>query len=142
MAGLEDLLRDARSTPEHNRAKTLAKSDYKLLADLVKVRKENQLDQGDVAAILGISQQAISKLESYDSDPKLSTLRRYANAIGAFVEHTVVADKGHLEAHKVWISASYSEVRSGPGATVSDRTAARRTYAAATSRILDFALAA
>lgn len=46
---------------------------------------------------MGVSPQAISKLERYDADPKLSTLRRYANAVGAIVEHRVTADRGQSE---------------------------------------------
>ncbi|MDN5558781.1 MAG: helix-turn-helix domain-containing protein [Ruaniaceae bacterium] len=43
-----------------------------------------------MAKLLGVSQQAINKFERYDSDPKLSTIRRYANAVGVLVEHRVV----------------------------------------------------
>lgn len=41
---------------------------------------------------MGITQQAVQKRERYDSDPKLSTLHRYANAVGAIVQHTVTPD--------------------------------------------------
>ena len=35
---------------------------------------------------MGVTQQAVHKLERHDSDPKPSTVRRYANAVGAVVE--------------------------------------------------------
>ena len=142
MAGLDDLLREARRTPEHARAKSLARNDYKLLTDLVAVRKKNGFSQDDVAALLDITQQAVSKLESYDSDPKLSTLRRYAHAIGAVVEHKVAPDDGRLEIHKGWIAASYA--KRAPMADPADSAddSERRTYAASTSKRLAFALAA
>lgn len=79
------------------RAKLLARQDRQLKADLITLRQNAGLTQGDVADLLGISQQAVQKLERYDSDPKLSTLRRYANAVGALVEHTVTADRGQSE---------------------------------------------
>ena len=137
MAGLDDLLRAARETPDHSRAKILARNDYKLMSDLVKVRQSNGLSQDDVAHILGISQQAVSKLESYDSDPKLSTLRRYALAIGALVEHTVSSDQIRGESLHVKLAASYSGVYNLQGSKVR-----RRTYKAEPSLQLDFALVA
>lgn len=76
------------------RAKVLAREDRKLRSELVRVRRQRKLTQKDVADQLGVSPQAIQKLERYDADPKLSTLRRYANAIGALVEHRVCLDEG------------------------------------------------
>lgn len=44
-----------------------------MLADLVRVRRENNLTQKDVAKLMGVSQQAVNKVERYDADPRLST---------------------------------------------------------------------
>lgn len=76
------------------RAKVLAREHRRLRAELVRVRLENGLSQADVAELLQITPQAVSKLERYDADPKLSTLARYANAVGALVEHRVTVDRG------------------------------------------------
>ncbi|WP_235477790.1 MULTISPECIES: helix-turn-helix domain-containing protein [unclassified Frigoribacterium] len=76
------------------RAKLLAREDRQLKAELVSMRERAGLTQAAVAELLGITQQAVYKLERYDSDPKQSTLRRYANAVGALVEHRVVPDSG------------------------------------------------
>ncbi|MBF4463457.1 helix-turn-helix transcriptional regulator [Rathayibacter sp. VKM Ac-2878] len=70
----------------------MADGDYRLIFDLVKVRKRRGLRQRDVAEALGVSQQAVSKIEHYDSDPRLSTIRMYATAIGAVVSHDVRMD--------------------------------------------------
>ncbi len=72
------------------RAKALAREDRELKVALVHARRGAGLTQADVAKLLGVSQQAINKFERYDSDPKLSTIRRYANAVGVLVEHRVV----------------------------------------------------
>jgi transcriptional regulator with XRE-family HTH domain len=108
MPTLEDLIRRAQGTVEHARAKALAKNDYKLLADLVQVRKSRGLSQSDIAERLGISQQAVSKLESYDSDPRLSTVRRYALAVEALVAHAVEADNGQLADGATWMSTTFT----------------------------------
>lgn len=63
-------------------------------AELVQLRRNAGLTQGDLAERMGVSQQAISKFERYDSDPKLSTVRTYANAVGALIEHRVERDHG------------------------------------------------
>lgn len=76
------------------RAKYLAHEDRLLKTELVRRRRDRGLTQQDVADLLGISQQAVQKLERYDSDPKMSTLARYANAVGALVSHQVEFDAG------------------------------------------------
>lgn len=76
------------------RAKVLASEDRALKADLIKLRQQSGLTQKELADIMGVTQQAICKLERYDSDPKASTLRRYANALGALYEHRVQQDHG------------------------------------------------
>lgn len=82
------------------RAKVLARADRELKASLVQMRRDAGLTQKQLAKRMGISQQAIQKLERYDSDPKVSTLRRYANAVEAIVEHRVSRDAGQ----SVWMA--------------------------------------
>jgi DNA-binding XRE family transcriptional regulator len=132
MAGLEELLRRARQTSGHLRAKMLAKNDYKLLADLVQVRIDKGLSQADVAERLGISQQAVSKLESYDSDPRLSTIRRYAHAVEALVAHVVEPDSGQLDNGRAWIAVTYTTMTAAPV----------RTYPTSALKRADLAFAA
>ncbi|SMY04247.1 DNA-binding transcriptional regulator, XRE-family HTH domain [Brevibacterium sp. 239c] len=91
------------------RAKVLAREDRELKAALIRVRRRSGLSQQDVADRLGVTQQSIYKFERYDSDPKASTVRRYANAVGALVEHRVHTDIGqsvHLAARDRWVNAS------------------------------------
>jgi transcriptional regulator with XRE-family HTH domain len=132
MATLEELLRRARSTAGHTRAKMLAKNDYKFLADLVRVRVDGGLTQEDVADRMGISQQAVSKLENYNADPKLSTLRRYAHAVGALVAHVVEPDSGQLENGRDWIAVTYTTTTVAPS----------RTYQASGVQRADYQIAA
>lgn len=55
-----------------------------LVVELVMKRKEVGLSQTEVAAEMGTSQSAVARLES-GADVRLSTLERYASAIGATV---------------------------------------------------------
>lgn len=67
----------------------LADADDKLLEDLVIMRKCKRMSQSDVAALMQRSKTAVSNFERLGSDPHLSTIRRYAAAVGALVTHTV-----------------------------------------------------
>lgn len=91
---LSDILAGARQSQEYLRSKLSQANDLSFIRDLVRSRREAGLEQTDVAQIMGVTQQAVSKIERYDGDPKLSTIRRYANAIGVVVEHHVVPDDG------------------------------------------------
>lgn len=73
-------------------ATQLAEADEKLLFELVAARRDLGLSQQDVADRLGIKQPSVAKFERHDSDPRLSTIRRYALAVGVRVEHSVSRD--------------------------------------------------
>ncbi len=59
------------------------------LRSLAKNRDSQGMDQTQVAALMGTSQSAVARLEGGLTDPKLSTLQRYANAIGYELQVTV-----------------------------------------------------
>lgn len=71
------------------RARRLQEAEHDLKFALVQARISREMTQLNVADLLGISQNAVSKFESYDNDPKLSTIIRYSNAIGAEVAFRV-----------------------------------------------------
>lgn len=53
-----------------------------ILTDLVNHRKNVGLRQVDVAEKMGIGQPSVSELERGETSPRLSTLSRYAYAVG------------------------------------------------------------
>lgn len=57
----------------------------RLLDQLIAIRTYRGLSVSDVAKELGVSRQAVSKIEHGDRDPRLATLIRYAMAIGAHI---------------------------------------------------------
>jgi predicted transcriptional regulator len=63
-----------RELAEHRRA---------LLDELVARRRTAGLSQGEVAERMGTSQPAVARLEAGQVDARMSTLQRYADAIGA-----------------------------------------------------------
>jgi transcriptional regulator with XRE-family HTH domain len=58
----------------------------KLAAELVELRRASGLSQTQVAARMGTSQSAVARLEGGAVDVRLSTLERYAAAVGLQVD--------------------------------------------------------
>jgi transcriptional regulator with XRE-family HTH domain len=61
-----------------------------LIRDLVARRVEKGLSQDVVAARMGTSQPAVARLEAGLTDPKISTLERYAAAVEALIASTAI----------------------------------------------------
>jgi predicted transcriptional regulator len=62
---------------------------HELIAELIRARRESELSQTEIAARMGTSQSAVARLESGDLDARLSTLERYAAALGRTVDWQV-----------------------------------------------------
>ncbi len=58
-------------------------SDFKIGVILRQAREEAGLTQEEVARRLNTQKSAISRIENHADDVRLSTLRRYASAVGA-----------------------------------------------------------
>lgn len=54
-----------------------------LVSELVRLRVESGMSQRQLAEEMGVAQATVSALEAGLRDPRLSTLRRYARAVGA-----------------------------------------------------------
>lgn len=68
-------------------------AEMELEQDLVALREERGLSQSTVAKILGVSQPAVAKLESEKvKNAKISTLARYAAALGGRLKIEIVAE--------------------------------------------------
>jgi transcriptional regulator with XRE-family HTH domain len=60
----------------------MAERRRQLLTSLVACRREIGLSQTEVAVRMGTSQPAVARLESNAADVRLTTLERYAAAVG------------------------------------------------------------
>lgn len=93
------------------RAEQLVEAHYLLMQDLIELRKKHHLSQDVVGERMGISQPAVASFEGHNSNPTLSSIRRYALAVGARLEHVVrddleiitAAESGTLEIQE-WLT--------------------------------------
>jgi len=70
------------------RAEALANDHADMMASLLAIRRSG-LTQAEVAERMGVTQPTVAELERYDANPTLSTLRRYALAVGAEISTKV-----------------------------------------------------
>ena len=94
---LEEQLGIDPTDPLDQLADLLVSEDEKLLDQLVAIRKKT-LSQAEVAQRMGISQEAVAGIESGHRNPHISTVRRYAHAVRAKVEHRVSPFQGPTSA--------------------------------------------
>lgn len=78
-----------RGSPQQRLARDLVRGDARLIEELVEQRRVRRMSQNDVGQLMGIGQSAVARLESGTRDVHLSTLRRYAWAVGAMIRHEV-----------------------------------------------------
>jgi predicted transcriptional regulator len=69
-------------------AMRLARWDRNHRRRLVEQRRERGLSQADVAKVMGVRTGWVRRFEQYDSDPRLSEVRRYTSAIYAASQPT------------------------------------------------------
>jgi predicted transcriptional regulator len=74
---------ERRHEPVFGGFKEVAERRRAIAAELVAGRHQLGLSQTEVAARMGTSQSAVARLESGDADVRLSSLERYAAALGA-----------------------------------------------------------
>lgn len=80
---------DIELTAGEQRALDQADADIQMLHALVQHRRDSGLSQAEVAEEMGRDKSSVCRFERLDSDPRMSTVRRYAGAIGALVSHHV-----------------------------------------------------
>lgn len=109
---LAELLGIDESNPMQRRATEQVAEDARMLDDLVAHRRVTMTQQ-EVADLMGISQGAVARIEAANRDPRLSTLRRYAVAVGKVIRHKVLDvdeagrwTSGNYEVHMTLVNAA------------------------------------
>ena len=87
---LDTFLEEQLQDPEFQGHFEDAQTRHELLDDLLAARAGARLTQAQVATRMGTTQSAVSQIEAGGSDPRVSTLQRYARAVGAYVSMQVI----------------------------------------------------
>lgn len=80
MATLQELL--ARESAENQVLIQQMAEDMLLEHQLYKIREELEISQKELAATLGIKQPSLSAIENRGNDLKISTIKKYVEAMG------------------------------------------------------------
>lgn len=86
---LDDFLGIDINDPGQRLALVQVEQDNDLLDRLICERARRGLSQAELGERIGISQSAVARIESGDRDPRISTLGRYAHALGVLIRHSV-----------------------------------------------------
>lgn len=90
---LDLFITEQSEDPKFRAALEDAQLRSKLLEACLTRRSELGLTQASVAHTMGTTQSAVSDLEAGGTDPRLSTLQRYARALGLRLAVTATADR-------------------------------------------------
>lgn len=63
-----------------------SRMEYRLLGELIKLRKEKGLTQTAIAEVIGSNQRVISRIEKHEQSPTLKTLCSLANALDVDIQ--------------------------------------------------------
>jgi predicted transcriptional regulator len=85
MRSVDAWLRKQLKDPEFKKEYDALEDEFALIRELLGARAKAKLSQAQVAMRLGTSQSAVARLES-GRTPSLTSLRRYAKAVGRKVE--------------------------------------------------------
>jgi transcriptional regulator with XRE-family HTH domain len=111
----------AKQDPVFRAAYEDAEALHRLLDDLVALRKALGLSQKAVADRMNVRQPTVSGFETEGSDPRLSTLQRYARAVEARLRLVI-----EMPAHCDWVTPSTSAYQNRGQATGAVRSSVTR----------------
>lgn len=82
MGALEQLRKEVVSDQRQKNQYELETQIYNIAIVLKNIRKKKELTQKDIAQRTGLTQQMISKIESYNGNPSIESFVKYCNGIG------------------------------------------------------------
>ncbi|HHN8391432.1 TPA: helix-turn-helix domain-containing protein [Morganella morganii] len=92
MSTYKELL--AKESPEMQARVAERVEEASLRIALSMLRDELNISQTELASIMGIKQPSVARMEQPDNDPRLSTLKRYVQALGGELSLDVTLPTG------------------------------------------------
>ena len=78
----EEVERERKNSPEFNRAWEESREEYRLIGEMISIRKKNKMTQSKLAELTGNKQQVISRIEKKENNPSLRMFCNILNALG------------------------------------------------------------
>ncbi|MEV6333478.1 helix-turn-helix transcriptional regulator [Nocardia vinacea] len=97
----------------------LASQQLDMILGMRDIRVQKGLNVNDVAQLMGVDASQVSRFESGSTNPTMSTIRRYAKAVGAFIRITTTTwdqERARIvgSAADEWTTGAASIVRVAP----------------------------
>lgn len=92
MSTLKTLM--AQQSPEAQRRVAEKVEEMRQIVALTQLREELNMSQSQLAEAMGVKQPTVAKMEQPDNDPRLSTLKRYVDALGGELSIDVTLPTG------------------------------------------------
>lgn len=141
---LDSDIQESLKDPEYRAAFEDSSERHAVIDRLIQIRKDRKLTQKQVADRMGVGQSTVAGFENEGSDPRLSTIQRYARAVEARSYVTI-----HVALQCDWVkpAAQYTESPDSRRSTRVDFSApsdqsAAWLAAAANAKRANFGLAA
>ncbi|MDL2218480.1 helix-turn-helix domain-containing protein [Christensenellaceae bacterium OttesenSCG-928-M15] len=78
----EEIEKRLATDPEFREAWESSREEYRILGEVIQLRKEQGMSQTDLANATGTKQQMISRLEKHENSPTLRTLCNVLEVLG------------------------------------------------------------
>ena len=92
MTDVRELHKEWMKDPEYRAAYEASQPQFELIRALIGARGHAGIDQDELAERMGIHVTAIMRLEGWNSNPSVNTLRRVAEATGTRLKISFVPD--------------------------------------------------
>lgn len=80
---IDEVIEDKRkSEPEFKKAWDDSREEYRLIGEMVSLRKAEKITQGELAELTGSKQQVISRIEKKENSPSLKSFCNILSALG------------------------------------------------------------
>ncbi len=78
----KEIEKHCQESPSFAKAWNESREEYKLIGQMISLRKAEKITQSQLAAITGSKQQVISRIEKKESSPSLKIFCNMLNALG------------------------------------------------------------
>lgn len=78
----DEIERQRENDPAFRKAWDESRAEYKLIGEMISLRKQEQMTQKELAKLTGIKQQVLSRIERKESNPTIRSFCNILNSLG------------------------------------------------------------